>query len=114
MFGKEPTPEEEKERIQKVLKLITKYDAESPTVILLEAIKPLVYIGGELGRFFLAPILVLLWPEGFTYINTFEQRKNINELLKKIEETSEKRKEKEKKNLKMKKTKKGWRRFLHL
>ena len=102
------TPEEEEELIQKVAMLITKRGWEGPAIILLEMIKPVSFISGELGRLFLAPLLVLIWPEGFSYLNTFEERKNIERVIKKIEETVEEQKKKEKK----KETRKGWRRLL--
>jgi hypothetical protein len=58
---------------------------ETPALWLLQTIKPLTFIGGELSYFYLAPFLPFLDDLGYTFLDTFEKRKNIERLIKTVE-----------------------------
>jgi len=91
MFDYEEISEEEEDRIiEKAAELIHKHKMEVPAIMLLESSKPVAYIGGELGRAYLAPFLPLLEQDfgipGNKLISIFEKRENIEKLIRSIEE----------------------------
>jgi len=121
------TEEEMEATIEKIAKLIDKYDLEAVAVLFFESVKPLTPMGAALSRVFVAPWLHLIGINTRHVINTLEEPKNIEKLLKRIEEReNEKRKARkeakteEKKDIVQKKeeaeakSKRGWRRFLPL
>jgi hypothetical protein len=87
------TPEEETELIEQVARKIHEYGMEAVAILFLESSKPLVWIGGEMGRFFISPFVPILsedWgvkSEKFFLI--FEKRENIDRLLKRCEELAQ-------------------------
>jgi hypothetical protein len=99
MTSKKETSEKEKELIEKAARKIVDSQWEFPTMFLLQTVKPLVWIGGELGYFFLAPLLPLLEDKGYDFLDTFEKRENVELLIKAVErlhmEREEEKKEKE-------------------
>lgn len=98
---KDVQPEEEEELIHKAADLIEKHKMETLALLVLNTVKPLVYVGGELGRFFIAPLLPFLDHKADIFIHTFEQRENIDELIsiieKKMKEEDESKSEERKK-----------------
>ena len=114
MFGNiDVTPEDEEEMIRKAAELLHKYGMNVAGIIFLESVKPLVYIGGQMGRFFLFPFLPF-FGEGVSqgsekFFTVFEKRENVEKLIQLLEK---KAKEKEEQEKKRSSTKKGWRRFL--
>ncbi len=84
------------ELIDNVARKIIDTEMEIPALWLLEIIKPICFIGGELSFFYLAPFLPFLEDKGYTFLDTFEKRKNIERLIKTVERL-EKEKAKEKK-----------------
>jgi hypothetical protein len=88
--------DKERDLIENVAKKIAESDTEFFAVFLLETFKPIAWISGELGHFFLAPFLPLMDDKGYDFIDTFEQRKNIDRLLKRVKQLV-KEKEKTKK-----------------
>lgn len=88
----EVTPEEEEKIIRKVANLIHKYRMEAAAILFLESLKPLVHIGGELGKFFISPFLPALGEKisvnGEKYIRVFEKRENIERLITLLEQMS--------------------------
>jgi len=86
MFFDKPTEAEEKEAIEKAAKKIANSEWSSLIIMSLKTFKPLFYIGGELGTFFLSPFLIMFEDKGFKLINTFEKRENIEKLIARIEE----------------------------
>lgn len=133
----ELTDEEVDEVIEKAAERIHQYKMETVAILTLESIKPMVYIGGELSRFAIAPFLPALGPAynelGEKLLYVFEDRKNIEKLIVRLEEMvreEEKQKEQKKKdeeeepsdeeNIEKeelpeeepKPEKKGWRRYL--
>ena len=133
----ELTEEEVDEVIEKAAQRIHQYKMETVAILTLESIKPMVYIGGELSRFAIAPFMPALGPAynelGEKLIYVFEDRNNIEKLIVRLEElVREEEKEKEQKKQdeeevpsdeenqdkeeqleeEPKPEKKGWRRYL--
>ena len=86
MSSKKPdVSEREREIIEKVAKKTVDLGFEGATIMLLQTIKPLTRIGGELATFFLAPFLPLLDEYGYEFLDTFEKRENIELLIRRLE-----------------------------
>jgi hypothetical protein len=98
------TEEEEEDIIEKTAEKIHEYGMETPAILFLESSKPLVYIGGEMGRFFIMPFIPAFSEEwgrkGDKLLRVFEKRDNIEKLIVILEEMAQ---GKEKKNEKDKK-----------
>jgi hypothetical protein len=107
------TPEEVIEVIQDTAKKIAEYKMETIAILTLESLKPWSYVGGELTRVALAPLIPALGDNlGLTsekMLQVFEDRKNVEYLIKilednlKKEETERRRKKKEEKQKKQEK-----------
>jgi hypothetical protein len=85
----------DEEYIEKVAQYISKKGMETPAIMLLHTFKPLAFMTAELASFFLAPFLILIGEESFKIIDVFEKTKNLEKLIKKIEEKSQKKEKKE-------------------
>ena len=89
----ELTEEEETQIIEKIAETIKQYKMEGPAIILLETSKPVSFIGSQLGRVYLAPILPLLKEElgipGEKILLVFEKRENIERLLQLVEKSKD-------------------------
>jgi predicted Rossmann-fold nucleotide-binding protein len=112
----EITSEEENEKIKKVAELIHSHEMDLVAIFILESSKPLVFVGGQLGRAFTSPLFMILGDqlidEGEKYFSVFEKRENIDkviELLKKMQEEDNNKKNEAKKDINKKV---GWRRYL--
>ena len=105
------------------------YGMDVPAILFLETVKPLTYIGSQMGRFFLSPFLPAfgenIGVNGEKFLQIFEKHENVEKLIKAVEELTreeEERKRAEKaKKLEEKRSKtetgeapknKGWRRFI--
>lgn len=116
----EVTPEDEEAAIKKAVELIHKYGLDTIGIISLETVKPLAYIGGQLGRFTLAPILPFFGEKvgraGNTFFTVFEKRENVEKVIQLLEKKAEEEKTTKKKTEfyddEEAPKKKGWRRFL--
>ncbi len=125
----EVTPEDEDEMIKKIAQKIHKYGLDMAAILMIESVKPLSYIGTQMGRIFVSPFLPVLGENigisGEKLFQIFEKRDNVEKLIKAVEELTleeEERKKAEKaKKLDEKSAetesgetlkKKGWRRFL--
>lgn len=113
------TPKDEEEMIRKAAEKIHEYGMDLAAVLFLQSYKPLVYIGGQMGRFMIFPFFYVLGgniaqgAEKFFMI--FENRDNVEKLIKLLEKKSnEKDSEKTRKREEADKVcqKRGWRRFL--
>lgn len=84
------TPELEAEYIEKVAKKIHEYEMETAAILLLESSKPLVWVGGEMGRFFITPFVPILSDKWGVISEKafliFEKRENIEKLIKRMEQ----------------------------
>ncbi len=114
MFWDEITPEKEDELINKTAEIILKYDMDVPAILFLGTFKPLVSLGGQLGRYFLGPLLPFITEREDAFIQTFEKRENIEKLIKILEESrkEEEARKKAEKASEEEVGKSGWRRFL--
>jgi hypothetical protein len=80
------TTDQEGYLIDSLADWVVKHKLETPSILFLEAIKPVSYIGSQLGLLFVAPFLELFNIEGYKYSALFEKTENVEKLLKKIEE----------------------------
>ena len=105
------TPEEETEYIEKVAQKVIDSGMETAAILALESSKPLVFIGGELGRFFILPFIPIVsenWGnKGEKIVQIFEKRTNIERLLKRIEEKNKENEEKKKEQKALEKARKA-------
>lgn len=115
------TPEEEEEMIRNVAEKIQQHGLNVVAVLMLETFKPMVYIGGQMGRFFLSPFLIILGQDitkrGEKFFMIFEKRENIEKVIVLLEEKKRKESKTPEKREKTNKTEekptwKDWRRFL--
>jgi hypothetical protein len=100
-FDDEPISEEEVERvINEIANYIHVKGLETAAILFLETSKPLAFIGGGMSRLFIFPFLPVLGEEGDIFsqkmINIFENRRNIERLIQKIEELRDKKDKKKK------------------
>lgn len=83
------------EKIEKVATRISQMGLETPAIIFLEAHRPLTFFANQ-GLIFLAPILYPLFggktEEAAAF---FEERENLEKLIKRIEEKARERNEQE-------------------
>jgi len=94
---KSDVSEKELELIEKVAKKIVDLELEGPVIMLLQTLKPVAWLSGELAYFYFAPFLPLLDNRGYDFIDTFEKRENVERLMKRVEKLyKEKTKEKKK------------------
>jgi len=85
------------ELIEKVAEKIVDSELEAAAIMILQSIKPIIWIGGELAYFYLAPFLPLLDTKGYDFLDTFQKRENIERLIKRVERLhKEQAREKEK------------------
>lgn len=98
-FTRELTPEEDERMIDRISEEVVDRGLDAPAIMFLESVKPISFIGSQLGMAFVAPFLMVFWELGVDYIKFFEKRDNVEKLLRKIEEKSHTREE-EKKNVK--------------
>jgi hypothetical protein len=96
---RELTPEEDAHIIDQISEEVVNRGLDAPAIMFLESIKPVAFIGSQLGLTFVAPFLMVFWDLGVDYIKFFEKRENVEKLLKTIEEKTHAREE-EKKNIK--------------
>ena len=109
-YDVEITPELEAEYVEKVAQKIHEYQMETAAILLLESSKPLVWVGGELGRFFITPFIPIISDKwGVTsekFFLVFEKRENIEKLLKRVEQLAQEADDKKKAEKKAAKEKK--------
>lgn len=93
----EVSPEEE--LIRKIAEKVHDYGMEVPGILFLESVKPLTYIGSQMGRVFVSPFLPILGDEigmtGEKLMRVFEKRENVEKILSRLEELADKEKRKQ-------------------
>ena len=86
----EVTPEDEDEMIRKIANTIHKYGMDMAAILMIESVKPLSYIGTQMGRFFVSPFLPVFGEDigigGEKFLQIFEKRENVEKLIKAVEE----------------------------
>jgi hypothetical protein len=89
----EVTPEDEEEMIRKIANTIHQYGMEVPAILMVESIKPLTWIGSQMGRVFLSPFLPAFGEDigigGEKFLQIFEKRENVEKLLDALEELAQ-------------------------
>ena len=84
------TDEDEDEMINKIAEKVHDYGLDTSAIILFESIKPLSFVGGQMGRFFISPVLPILGNNlgisGEKFFRTFEKRDNLEKLVKALED----------------------------
>ena len=96
----EVTPEDEDEMIKKIAQKIHKYGLDMAAIIMIESVKPLSYIGAQMGRFFVSPFLPVLGENigigGEKLFQIFEKHENVEKLIKAVEELTREEEEQKK------------------
>ena len=125
----EVTPEEQEEMIQKIAQTIHKYGMDVAAILMIESVRPLTFIGAQMGRLFLSPLLPAISEDvgisGEKFFQIMEKHENVEKLIQAIEKLTQEEEERKKaekaKKLEEKKAKmaeggepekKGWRRFI--
>jgi hypothetical protein len=109
----EPDPEKQEAIIKHMAEIVYKYNMDLGAIFLLEAIKPFASVGSQLTRFMVAPFIPFVGEKSIPYLATFENKENVEKLIRLIEERSEEDRKKREEEKKVKATpKKGWKRFL--
>jgi len=125
----EVTPEDEDEMIRKIAQNIHKYSLDMAAILVIESVKPLSYVGLQMGRFFISPFLPAFGENigisGEKLFQIFEKSDNVEKLITAVEELTREEEEQKKaekaKKLERKSAEKGkedapkkngWRRFL--
>ncbi len=97
----EITEKDEEEFIEKVAQKIHEYEMETAAILFLESSKPLVWVGGEMGRFFITPFVPIISDKwGITsekFFRIFEKRENIEKLLQRMESLAQEDEDKKRK-----------------
>ena len=114
MFWDEVTPDEEDDLIRQMAEMILKYDMDTAAILMLQSFKPLASFGGQVGRFFLGPLLPFMGEREDALIQTFEKRENVEKLIKILEDKRKQEDEERraKKALEGDTQRSGWKRFL--
>lgn len=117
----EVTSEDEDEMIGKVAQKVHEYGIDVAATFMIESVKPLSFMGAQMGRLFFSPFLPILGENvgisGEKFLQIFEKRDNVEKLIKAIEKLTQEEEERKKtEKAKMEEggepEKKGWRRFL--
>ena len=117
----EVTSEDEDEMIRKIAHEIHERGLDVSAILMVEIIKPLSYIGTQMGRLFISPFLPVFGDKigigGEKFFQIFEKRENVEKLIKAVEKLTQEEEERKKaKKAKMAKggetERKGWRRFI--
>jgi hypothetical protein len=78
------------ELIEKIAKKVLEIGMEAPVILALESAKPLSFIGSQMGRAMIAPWFGIFGWDAMTkadiYMEVFEDRKNVEKLVRRIEE----------------------------
>ena len=82
---KDNRSDKENDLIETVAKKIVDSGLDPIAMMILQTIKPISTIGGELAYFFLAPYLPLLDEKGYDFLDIFEKRENIEKLIINVE-----------------------------
>ena len=100
-YATELTPERAKQLIEKLAVWVVEHGLETPAVLFLESMKPVSFVGSQFFLMYGVPQLGLVLDEKTTseFGLLFENRENVEALIKRIEELAreaDKKKEKKK------------------
>jgi hypothetical protein len=122
----EVTPDEESRVIEWAANEFHKYGLDAAAILFLESSKPLAFIGSQIGSVFVMPFLPFFGDSAYTngdkFFKVFQKHDNVERLIKRLEELSDKGPENgktgkpegtmDKSGEKGGEEKKGWRRYL--
>jgi hypothetical protein len=80
------TSADEERIINRITDEVMKRELETVAIIFLESVKPISFVGSQMGMAFVAPFLIIFGDLGIDYIKFFEKRENVEKLLKRLEE----------------------------
>ena len=112
MMWDDPSDKEKDEMIKKVADTIYKYDMDLIAILVLESIKPLASVGGQLSRFMIAPFIPVIGDRSMPYLATFQNKENVERLIRILEDKSQEDERKVAEARKKKKQGGGWRRYV--
>ena len=78
------------ELVEKIAKKVVEIGMEAPAVLALESVRPLSFIGSQLGRAMIAPWFGIFgWDamnKADNFMEVFEDKENVKKLVRRIEE----------------------------
>lgn len=86
LVAQELSPEREQEIIDEIVLKIKNLKLETPALMMLNIIKPVSPFISQVYGFSVAPFMELLGIKGYDYTMFFTKKKNVNEIIMKIEE----------------------------
>lgn len=90
MFIQNIDAEEANDFIEKIAKKVVEIGMEAPAILALETARPLSFIGSQMGRALIAPWFGIFGWDAMTkadnYMEVFEDRKNVEKLVHRIED----------------------------
>jgi len=96
----EITSEDEDEMITKIAHKIHQYGMDMVAILMIESVKPLSYIGTQMGRVFVSPFLPAFGENigitGEKFLQIFEKHENVEKLIKAVEELTREEEEQKK------------------
>ncbi len=110
MIPRELSEEEEEELIEKVSTSIVKSGFGTVALLYLESYKPLSFVGGQMGLFYLSPILPLLgrWGQlGTDLMMLISKKENVDKIINRIKELMQEEEEMKKEEKERKEGKEG-------
>ena len=115
------TSEDEDEMIMSIAQKIHEHGLDVAAILMIECVKPLSFIGTQMGHLFISPFLPSLGENvemsGEKFLQIFEKHENVEKLIKAVgdlkrEEEDLKKAEKAKRSERGEPERKGWRRFI--
>ncbi|MFQ6052725.1 MAG: hypothetical protein ACE5OO_00655 [Candidatus Bathyarchaeia archaeon] len=92
MYAEEINPAVIDDLIEKIAQKVVDAKMEAPAILALETMKPLSWIGSQMGRIFLTPWVGVFgysaMDKADKYMMIFEKRENVDRLIKRIEKLS--------------------------
>lgn len=82
------TAEEEERLITNIAKTVVDYGLEAPTIMFLEATRPLSFIASQLAIVALGPLQSLFQLEAPKYTGLFMKKENVGKIIERIERLS--------------------------
>jgi len=112
MMWDDPSAKEKDEMIKKAADTIYKYDMDLVAILVLESMKPLASVWGQLSRFMVAPFIPFIGDRSMPYLATFQNKENVERLIRILEDKSQEDDMKTAEARKKKKQGGGWRRYV--
>lgn len=85
LVAQELSSEREQEIVDEIVLKIKNMKMETPAIMMLKMIEPVSPFISQIYGFSVAPFMELLGIKGYDYTMFFTKKKNINEIIKKIE-----------------------------